>query len=170
MCLAPSHVKHKNNLFSMQDILYGVYTLSMPVLSLTYTYDIHVYTFDKLNIYIIYDKHIHWSGTSPNCTSLPADILDMNLSNTACVSGNSVVLYAIIAMRWRRGRAMSATKPWKQNDVHAISNAYSSIIIEYTMYIPCIYWIQTYSWCVCAYICYMRVIYMLYALDILVYC
>ncbi len=34
MCLAPSHVKHKNDLFSMQDILYGVYTLSMPVLSL----------------------------------------------------------------------------------------------------------------------------------------
>ncbi len=59
MCLAPSHVKHKNDLFSMQDILYGVYTLSMPVLSLTYTYDIHVYTFVILNIYIVHDKHIH---------------------------------------------------------------------------------------------------------------
>ena len=57
--MAPSHAKHKNDLFSMQDILYGVYTLSMPVLSLTYTYDIHVYTFDILNIYIVYDKHIH---------------------------------------------------------------------------------------------------------------
>ena len=28
--------------------------LSMPVLSLTYTYDIHVYTFDILNIYMVY--------------------------------------------------------------------------------------------------------------------
>ena len=28
---------------------------------------------------------------------------------------------------------------------------------------------QTYGWRVCAYICYMRVIYMLYSLDILVY-
>jgi hypothetical protein len=40
MCLAPSHVKHKNDQFSMQDILYGVYTLSMHVLYCVYTGDI----------------------------------------------------------------------------------------------------------------------------------
>jgi hypothetical protein len=52
MCLAPSHLKHKNDQFSMQDILYGVYTLSMPVLSLKYTYDIQC-------IYKSYTEHIH---------------------------------------------------------------------------------------------------------------
>jgi hypothetical protein len=40
ICLAQSHVKYKNDQFFMQSIIYGVYTLSMPVLSLTYTYDI----------------------------------------------------------------------------------------------------------------------------------
>ncbi len=49
VCLAPSHVKHKNDQFS---ILYGVYTLSMPVLSLTYTHDTQY-------IYISYTKHIN---------------------------------------------------------------------------------------------------------------
>ncbi len=40
MCLAPSNVKHKNDQFSMQDILYGVYTLSMHFLYCVYTGDI----------------------------------------------------------------------------------------------------------------------------------
>jgi hypothetical protein len=46
-----------------------------------------------------------------------------------------VVLYT---MRRRRGWAMSAMKPWKQQELHAISIAYTSLCLVYTMYIPCI--------------------------------